>query len=61
MSIIGNADATRFCDPLETHRNVDPVTKDIVLFDNNIADVNADAELDPLVLGTSVFSAEMQR
>jgi hypothetical protein len=36
--------------PIETHRNVDPVTKDIVLFDNNITDVNADAEFDPLVL-----------
>jgi len=34
----------------ETHRNIDPVTKDIVLFDNNITDVNADAEFDPLVL-----------
>ncbi len=27
-----------------------PVTKDVVLFNNNITDVNADAELDPLVL-----------
>src|SRR5260221_4622429 len=50
VNIVGNTDTTRFCDPFETHRNVDPVTKDIVLFDNNITDVNADAEFDPLVL-----------
>src|SRR5229473_1520430 len=49
-SIVGDANTTRFCDPLETHCNIDPVTKDIVLFDNDITDVNADAELDPLVL-----------
>ena len=50
VSIVGNANAARFCDLFETHRNIDPVTKDIVLFDNNITDVNADAKFDPLVL-----------
>ena len=50
MSIVGNADAARFCDPFETHRNIDPVTKDIVFFDDDITDVNADAKFDPLVL-----------
>src|SRR5258705_11672644 len=30
--------------------NIDPVTEDIVLFDNYITDVNADAEFDPFVL-----------
>ena len=48
--VIRNADTARLCNPFETHRNIDPITKDIVLFDNNITDVNADAEFDPLVL-----------
>ena len=50
MSIVGNANAARFCDPFETHRNIDPITKDIVLFDDNITDMNADAKFDPLDL-----------
>ena len=48
--VVRDADTARLCDPFETHCNIDPVTKDIVLFDNNITDVNADAEFDPLVL-----------
>ena len=48
VSIVGNANAARFCDLFETHRNIDPVTKDIVLFDNNITDMNADGKFDPL-------------
>ena len=50
VSIVGNANAARFCDPFETHRNIDPVTKDIVLFDDDVTDVNADAKFDPLDL-----------
>jgi hypothetical protein len=37
-------------DTFETHSNIDRVTKDIILFDNNITDVNADAKFDPFVL-----------
>ena len=50
VSIVGNANTTRFCDPFETHRNIDPVTEDIALFDDYITDVNADAKFDPLDL-----------
>jgi hypothetical protein len=50
VNIVGNANPTRFCDPFKTHRNIDAVTKDVVLFDNNITDMNADAKFDPLVL-----------
>ena len=50
MSIVGNANPARLRDPFETHCNIDPVTKDIVVFDDNITDVNADAKFDPLVL-----------
>src|SRR4029453_1554987 len=49
-SVVRDADAARLCDPFEAHCNIDPVTKDIVFFDNNITDVNADAEFDLLVL-----------
>ena len=49
-SVVRDADTAGLCNPFETHRNIDPVTKDIVFFDNNITDVNADAEFDPLVL-----------
>jgi hypothetical protein len=48
--VVRNADTAGLSDPFETHCNIDPVTKDIVFFDNDITDVNADAELDPLVL-----------
>ena len=36
--------------PFKTHRNIDPVTKDIIVCDDNITDVNADAKFDPLLL-----------
>src|SRR5229473_1431043 len=50
VSIVGNTDAARFCDPFETHCNIDPITKDIIVCDDNITDVNADAKFDPFVL-----------
>ena len=42
--------AARFCDAFETRCNIDAVAKDIVVFDDDITDVNADAKFDPLVL-----------
>jgi hypothetical protein len=50
VSIVGNANPTRLSDPFETHCNIDPITKDIIVCDDNITDVNADAKFDPLVL-----------
>jgi hypothetical protein len=50
VCIVGNTDAARFCDPFETHCNIDPITKDIIVCDDNITDVNADAKFDPFVL-----------
>ena len=50
MSIVGNTNTTRLCDAFKTRCNIDPITKDIVVIDDNIADVNADAKLDPLDL-----------
>ncbi|HEV7392144.1 MAG TPA: hypothetical protein VGO08_10900, partial [Burkholderiales bacterium] len=39
VGIIGKADTARFCVSFETHCNIDPITKDIIVFDNNITDV----------------------
>jgi hypothetical protein len=50
VGIVGNADPTRLCDPFETHCNIDTITKDIIVCDDNITEVNADAKFDPLVL-----------
>jgi hypothetical protein len=50
VRIVGNAKPARLCDPFETYCNIDAVTKDIILCDDNITDVNADAKFDPFVL-----------
>jgi hypothetical protein len=50
VSIVGNANPTGVCDPFETHGNIDPITKDIIVFDDDITDVNADPIFDPFVL-----------
>ena len=49
LRVVGDADAAGLRDPLKAHRNIDRITKDVVFVDDNITDVNADAELDPLV------------
>ena len=50
IGIIGHADPARFGDALKAGSNIDPITKDIVVFNDNITDVNTDAKLDPLDL-----------
>jgi hypothetical protein len=50
IGIIGHADPARFGDPLKAGSNIDPITKDIVVFNDNITDVNADAKFNPLDL-----------
>src|SRR5882672_5838102 len=50
MRIVRNVDAPWFCDPFKTYRNIYRVTKNIIVCDDNITDVNADAKFDPLVL-----------
>ena len=46
ISVVGDANPARLGDALETHGDVDAVTEDIVLIDDDIADVQADPELD---------------
>ena len=41
-----NGDAARLCQALEPCRDVDPVAVDVVAFDDDIAEVYADAKLD---------------
>jgi hypothetical protein len=47
MRIVGEANAARLRDPLKARGDVDAVAKDIAVIDDDVADVNADAELDP--------------
>jgi len=51
VSIVGNADPTGLRDPFEARGNIDAIAKDIVVVDDNITDVNADAKLNAIVLG----------
>src|SRR4051794_35195973 len=51
VRVVGNANTTRLGDTFETHCNIDTVTKDIIVFDDDVTDVNANAKFDPLVLG----------
>jgi hypothetical protein len=50
IGIIGHADPARFGDALKARSNINPIAKDIVVFNDNITDVNADAKFNPLDL-----------
>ena len=48
--IIRHADSARFGDALKAGSNVDAVAEDVVVIDDDIPDVDADPQLDPLIL-----------
>jgi hypothetical protein len=50
MSIVRYADATWLSNPFKTRRDIDAITKDIVLIDDDVAEVNSDAEFDSGIL-----------
>jgi hypothetical protein len=50
LRVVGDADAAGLRDPLQPRGDVDPVAKDIVVVDDDVTDMNADAEFDPVVL-----------
>jgi hypothetical protein len=50
LRVLGDANAARLCDPFETHCNIDPIAKDVIVCDDDITYVNADAKFDPLFL-----------
>jgi hypothetical protein len=47
--ILGNRNAPGLCDAFEACCNVDAVAEDVAFFDNDVADVDADADIDSLV------------
>ena len=47
MRIVGDADAARLGDSLKARCDVDAVAENIVVVDDDVADVNADAKFDP--------------
>jgi len=50
VGIIGDADAARLSNSLQPHCDVDAVSKDIIFIDDDVADVDADAQFDLLDL-----------
>ena len=50
MGVVGDADAARLSNSFQPRRDVDAVAKDIIFIDDDVADVNADAEFDPKFL-----------
>jgi hypothetical protein len=50
MGVIGYADTSRFGNALKARSNVDAVPKDIVVIDDDVTDVDADAKFDPVVV-----------
>ena len=49
MGVVGDADAARLGDSLQARRDVDAVAENIVVVEDDVADVDADAKLDPQV------------
>ena len=50
LSIIGNTDAAGIGDPFKTGGDVDAIAKDVVVIDDDVADMNSDPKFDSLVL-----------
>lgn len=49
IGVVGDTDAAGLSDAFQPSRNVHPVAKDIAFLNHNIADMDADTELDALV------------
>src|ERR1700684_4114666 len=47
LRVIGNADPARLRDALEAGRGIDAIAEDVVVVDDDVADMNADPEVDP--------------
>jgi hypothetical protein len=50
IGIIGNADPARVSDALKAGSNVNALAEDVIVIENDVTDVNADTEFDPLIL-----------
>jgi hypothetical protein len=51
LCVIRNADPAWLCDALKAGRNVNAVAIDVIVVEDDVADVNADAKLDPSLPG----------
>ena len=49
IGIIGHADPARVSDALKAGSNVDAIPEDVVVIENDVTDMNADPEFDPLI------------
>jgi hypothetical protein len=47
IGVVGYANAARLGDALKPSRNVDAIAKNIAFFDDDVADMNANAQFDP--------------
>jgi hypothetical protein len=47
MRVVRDANASRFRDPFESGRDVNAIAEYVVVVENDVADMNADAEFDP--------------
>src|SRR5665213_3732366 len=47
LRVVGNADRAGLRDPLEASRDIDAVAENVVVIDDDVADMNADPEVDP--------------
>jgi hypothetical protein len=47
LCIVRNANAAGLCDPFKTRRNVNAVAEDVIVVEDDVADVNANPELNP--------------
>ena len=50
MRVVGDADTARLRNPFKTCGDIDTIAEDIVVIDDDVADVNADPKFDPLGL-----------
>jgi len=58
MYIVGYEHAAGLRDPFEARGDVDAITKNIIVVDHDITDVNADAKFDPGILAVHRGSAQ---
>ena len=55
---IGNQDRARLSQGFQTGCNIDPIAKDILLLENNLADMNADTKPNDVMVFQTVLNIE---
>jgi hypothetical protein len=56
VDVAGDADAAGLRQTLQARRHIDPVAQDVAVLDDDVADVDPDAELDAPVLGLGLLA-----